>query len=151
MRLQYLDACTVHNLECTSKGLYGVGILDTCSGGVQRVVGSAHYNLVRAVGMLTGTLTHGQQIPFCQSFYNQRGRRGHVALFYNTLYDDWVFSGSLEAVIMILLPATGIVKESTFPMAIKSLIVVRSLFPSADVERATPPSFVSIGGCNTLL
>ena len=34
--------------------------------------------------------THGEQLPVCQSFpfYERRGRRGNVALFYNTLYSS---------------------------------------------------------------
>ena len=60
-------------------------------------------------------------------------------------------SASLEALIAILLPACGTLKEATFPTAINLLIAVGLLFSCAGGERATSPSSTSIGAYNTLL
>ena len=42
-------------------------------------------------------------------------------------------------------------KEAIFPTAIKLLIAVGSFVAYEDGERATPPSYVSIGAYNALL
>ena len=60
-------------------------------------------------------------------------------------------SALLEALIASLLPACGPAKKATFLMAIRLLIVVRSLVACANGEWATTPSCVSIGACNVLL
>ena len=60
-------------------------------------------------------------------------------------------SASLEALIVVLLPACATLKEVGFPTAINLLIAVGLLFFCADGERATPPSCASICAYNTLL
>ena len=57
----------------------------------------------------------------------------------------------LEALIAILLPACGTPKEATFLTAINLLIAVGLLFSCTGGERATSPSYPSIGTSNTLL
>ena len=58
---------------------------------------------------------------------------------------------SLEVLIASLLPTGVTTIEATFLMAMKLLMTVRSLFASADGERAILPSCTSIGTYNALL
>ena len=97
--------------------------------------------------------TNGKQMPICQSFTfcEWRGRRGNVALFYNTLCSNESSNASMEALTASLLPACGPAKEATFPTAIRLLITVRLLVACADGEWGTTPSCVSMGACNVLL
>ena len=60
-------------------------------------------------------------------------------------------SALLKALIASLLPASDLVKEATFPMAIRLLIAVRLLVACADGEWAPAPSCVLMGACNALL
>ena len=57
---------------------------------------------------------------------------------------------SLKKLIAILLPIGTTIKEVTFPLAIKLLIAIGSLFACANGERAMPPSCTSIGAYNAL-
>ena len=57
----------------------------------------------------------------------------------------------LEALIATLLSIGGTAKEAAFPMAIKLLIAVGSLFSCADGKQATPLFCASIGAHNVLL
>ena len=87
------------------------------------------------------------------TFYELRGRRGNVALFYNTLSKKQLtlLAHCWKRSLQVYCPHVALLKEATFLTAIKLLIAVGSFVACADGERGTPQSCMSIGSYNALL